>query len=269
MGGSLTPTITAQTIINNGLLDLSGDIGADVFAPVINQSSIKTQGSAATFLLGGLVHDGQSVYNGLGSSTRVFQSASGSGHYTGPGTIHFDAVVRPGAGDGIGTVQKVEVEGGLVLNQNSVTHLELAGPAFTQYDWFAVNGNAVIGGQLIVTALDGYQPEVGFVFPIVTVNGERTGQFEGLDEGDVVAKIGEVNLQITYDFLGDGSVALQAVDSQVLLGDVNLDGAVNLLDVAPFVELVSNNVFQSEADINQDGFINLLDVAPFVSILSS
>ena len=54
----------------------------------------------------------------------------------------------------------------------------------------------------------------------------------------------------------------------VLLGDVNCDGAVNLLDVAPFVDLVSNGGFSVKADINEDGSVNLLDVQPFVALLS-
>ncbi len=53
-----------------------------------------------------------------------------------------------------------------------------------------------------------------------------------------------------------------------LSGDVNLDGVVDLLDVGPFVELLSRQTFQAEADINQDGCVNLLDVAPFVEILA-
>jgi hypothetical protein len=53
-----------------------------------------------------------------------------------------------------------------------------------------------------------------------------------------------------------------------LLGDVNLDGQVNLLDISPFVDLLSSGQYQAEADINVDDQINLLDVAPFVSILS-
>ena len=53
----------------------------------------------------------------------------------------------------------------------------------------------------------------------------------------------------------------------VLLGDVNLDGAVNLLDVGPFVTLLSSGDFQAEADINMDGAVNLLDVGPFVELL--
>ncbi len=52
------------------------------------------------------------------------------------------------------------------------------------------------------------------------------------------------------------------------LGDINRDGAVNLLDVAPFVDLLTTGGLQIEADINQDGVVDLLDVAPFVDLLS-
>ena len=55
---------------------------------------------------------------------------------------------------------------------------------------------------------------------------------------------------------------------EVLFGDVNLDGVANLLDVAPFIDRISNGVFQVEADTNMDGSVNLLDVVSFVDILS-
>ena len=58
------------------------------------------------------------------------------------------------------------------------------------------------------------------------------------------------------------------VEAPVLLGDVNLDGVVNLLDIEPFVELISNQGFQAEADVNQDGVVNLLDIEPLVALLS-
>ena len=57
------------------------------------------------------------------------------------------------------------------------------------------------------------------------------------------------------------------VKEKLLLGDVNLDGIVNLLDVAPFVQILSDGGFQSEADVNQDGAVDLLDVPPFVDLL--
>ena len=55
----------------------------------------------------------------------------------------------------------------------------------------------------------------------------------------------------------------------VLLGDINRDGLVDLLDVGPFVQLLQRGDFQIEADINGDGLVNLNDVAGFVELLSS
>ncbi len=54
-----------------------------------------------------------------------------------------------------------------------------------------------------------------------------------------------------------------------VLGDVNLDGSVTFLDIAPFIALLSNQEFQAEADIDQDGVVNFLDIAPFIQILAT
>ncbi len=58
------------------------------------------------------------------------------------------------------------------------------------------------------------------------------------------------------------------LNTKVLLGDVNQDGVISLLDVQPFVLLVTDSEFQIEADINRDGFVDLLDVQPFVELLT-
>ena len=54
----------------------------------------------------------------------------------------------------------------------------------------------------------------------------------------------------------------------VLLGDVDRNGEVNLLDIAPFVDLLINGGFQFEADTNQDGVVDLLDIESFVALLA-
>jgi hypothetical protein len=53
--------------------------------------------------------------------------------------------------------------------------------------------------------------------------------------------------------------------AETTLGDVNLDGDVNGLDVDPFVALVTGGGFQAEGDMNGDGVVNGLDVDPFVA----
>ena len=70
------------------------------------------------------------------------------------------------------------------------------------------------------------------------------------------------------DRIGIAEVRFLTPSKEVLLGDVNLDGIVDLLDVAPFVERITTGTFQAEADINMDGSVDLLDVAPFVDLLT-
>ena len=41
-----------------------------------------------------------------------------------------------------------------------------------------------------------------------------------------------------------------------------------MLDVGPFVDLLSSGMFQVEADIDKNGAVNLLDVGPFVDLLA-
>ena len=41
-----------------------------------------------------------------------------------------------------------------------------------------------------------------------------------------------------------------------------------MLDVSPFVERLVTQIYQCEGDINQDFSVDLLDVAPFVNLLA-
>ena len=54
----------------------------------------------------------------------------------------------------------------------------------------------------------------------------------------------------------------------VLLGDVNRDGTVDFLDIAPFIAVLSGNEFQAEADCDENGVVNFLDISAFIAILS-
>lgn len=64
-----------------------------------------------------------------------------------------------------------------------------------------------------------------------------------------------------------GARVSTAISGEVLLGDTNGDNVINLLDVAPFIDLLANQEFQAVADINGDGAVNLLDVQGFVTLL--
>ena len=74
-------------------------------------------------------------------------------------------------------------------------------------------------------------------------------------------------------FLGASSGSLGTIQlsviSDVLLGDVNLDGQVDFLDVTPFTGVLATGTFQAEADIDQSGEVDFLDISPFIVLLSS
>ena len=71
----------------------------------------------------------------------------------------------------------------------------------------------------------------------------------------------------THVIVADSDLGI-LIDTLIVPGDLTGDGVVNLLDVAPFVALLSLGGFQAEADLNGDGLVNLLDVQPFVSLLA-
>ena len=57
--------------------------------------------------------------------------------------------------------------------------------------------------------------------------------------------------------------------ASILLGDVNLDGTVNFLDITPFIAFVASDDFLAEADIDGNGVVNFLDITPFIAILTA
>jgi hypothetical protein len=54
----------------------------------------------------------------------------------------------------------------------------------------------------------------------------------------------------------------------VIKGDVNMDGEVTFLDIAPFIAALSLGEYQAEADCNCDSELTFIDIQPFIDILS-
>ena len=80
--------------------------------------------------------------------------------------------------------------------------------------------------------------------------------WEGQSPGGVAGDITVDN----FSFSADGG--------DVLVGDLNCDGNIDLLDVGPFVDLLTSGGFDPKGDINGDTFVDLLDVGPFVELLT-
>lgn len=76
----------------------------------------------------------------------------------------------------------------------------------------------------------------------------------------------EGNESVRFDnFLISGT----PITAAAICGDINLDGSVSFLDIAPFIALLSSQSFQAEADCDVNGVVNFLDIAPFISALAA
>ena len=70
-----------------------------------------------------------------------------------------------------------------------------------------------LNGQLEVLLMYEFTPSAGDTFKIIDVIGTRTGSFLDVNEGDVVAKFGNIELRLSY-LGGDGNdIVLTATDS--------------------------------------------------------
>ena len=197
------------------------------------------------------------------TSTPSFELAAG--RLEGNGVVDDDievpgATIAPGFSTGL-----INFDNDLECGAACTIEIEIA--AADDFDQIIVEGDWTVAGILDVQLIDGYEPCPFESFIIGDAQGAVSGQFNGLSEGDIAASFGNINMSISY-VGGDGNDIVLTAEYIVLYGDANLDGAINLLDVQPFVNLLSNGDYLPEADFNNDGNVNLLDVAPFVDSLA-
>ena len=64
------------------------------------------------------------------------------------------------------------------------------------------------------------------------------------------------------------STASAVPKPEVLLGDCNLDGLVDFLDISTFIAILSSGNFLAQADCDENGEVTFQDISPFIAILS-
>jgi len=97
-----------------------------------------------------------------------------------------------------------------------------------------------------------------------------TGRFSSFDtetRDDLIASA-EGDIEVNSVTLVSLTARAELTIVAVVPGDLNLDGNADLLDVAPFIDLLTNGGFMPQADLNLDGVVNLLDIEPFIDLLT-
>jgi hypothetical protein len=151
-------------------------------------------------------------------------------------------------------------------DQGASAHLEihLGGYAGgTEFDRLALTppATAALDGTLDVTLVDGFVPSIGDEFTFLKA-GSVTGDFTTVDVGDLPDNIEEL-AYVRYDA---DSATLVICDAC----DLNCDGAVDTLDIEPFIDLLVSGASPCSpcaGDVDRDGTVTTLDIEPFIDCL--
>ena len=237
----------------SGAGDVNGD-GFDDFVVGAPFDDDNGQDSGRARVFSGI--DGSVLYNLDGNSTgdSLGGSVSGAGDVNGDG---FDDLIVDSGG---GTVRVFSGVDSSVLYNFAGTTYSRAGDV--NGDGFADLFVGASGTVQVFSGIDGsvlYTIDADSVSTSLSSVGDANG--DGVDDVVVGVLGGGAN---------NGGYARLFVSqiSATILGDCNLDGVVNFLDITPFVRILSSGSFLEEADINQDGAVNFLDITPFLEILA-
>ena len=212
------------------------------------------------------------TYGGAASATNPFFSGSGS-----PQTIAIDQV------SSFAFVQWNDTFGGTGRTAPFFTG-SVAGPMSmdTRMAGDVIDPNTFVG-RVTTTSLGGMAPAVvgggsefdgtgsAFIAVRPRIGSGSTDnvywfKIDFTQGGPIVYSCGQIGSMGEALTVGEGcDGGMKGCD--FALGDVNMDGNVDLLDVDPFVAAVLAGEFVCEADANEDGVVDLLDVDPFVALI--
>ncbi len=254
-------------LVNEGALvsDVS-TLSVNPQAPGITNTGTMQVNTGCTMLLNsaGLFAQtgGQTVVNGTLQVSGAALNLQG-GVLTGSGTVsgsvqNTSATVDPGASAGTLTIS-----GAYTQSAGGMLEIELAGPPpGGPADLLAVSGAAALAGTLQIALIDGFEPQPGQQFTILTAS-SVTGQFTTVvGPGMYTVAYNPTNVVLTVAYT---------------LGDMDCDGDVDFDDINPFVLALSDPVaYQQQypscnllnADCDGDGDVDFDDINPFVAILS-
>ncbi len=234
-GGTLNATLINESVftITNSSFTLASDGLAHVNAAngtiiIEDGATLVVQGSGTTFTNNGVI-----TLNKTGTSATLQVTADeliNNGTISGTGTLDFagttltnNGTISVGASPG-----QIIVIGDLLQSASAVFIAEIAGEEpGVEFDQLSVQGHLTLGGLLDVSLLDGYAPEVGSAFAVITAD-SISGSFDlvsGLDISDAVVlellqtdtSVELVPIEVTLSGSSDGDVLIGSTGKDVVV----------------------------------------------------
>jgi hypothetical protein len=188
---------------------------ANIDGSVTNASGGKiiSGGGGATIFYDDVVNNGE-IRTSTNGFTVFFGAVSGSGTFTGTGTVNFEGDLSPGS-----SPAAVSFGGNATFASSSSLNIELGGiTPGSQYDQLLVSGALSLGGALDVTLINGFTPSAGQAFNILDW-GSLAGTFSSITLPTLAGLSWNTSQLYTTGML---SVAIP--------GDFNLDGTFDAAD---------------------------------------
>ena len=126
-----------------------------------------------------------------------------------------------------------------------------------------VNTTPVLNLEFEITSAGGYT----FTLTGDTAGGPpvtSSGTFSGLTAAAAYANNQSEGPDLALAI--DSISITQTFGLSVLLGDSNLDGVVDFLDIPAMIGILLSGVYLEQADCNEDGELDFSDITPFIAI---
>jgi T5SS/PEP-CTERM-associated repeat protein len=200
--------IVGGGFVNQGTMNFAGTANIDGAMTNAVGGKIISGGGGATIFYDDVINNGE-IRISTNGFTVFFGAVSGSGTFTGTGTVNFEGDLSPGNSPGA-----VNFAGDVVLGPEATLQIELGGTsAGTQYDQINVTGELMLDGTLEVSLINGFTPSAGQTFDILNW-GSLAGAFssfvlpalDGLAWNTSQLASGTLTVAIPGDFNFDGTV---------------------------------------------------------------
>lgn len=208
-------TLKVGTLLtNSGTMNFSGL--ANIVGDVTNNGGAKiiSSGGGPTTFHDDVINNGE-IRTSAGSFTTFFGATSGSGTYTGTGTVNFEGDLKPG-----NSPASVSFGGNMALGVDAALKMELGGlAAGSQYDQVTVAGNLSLDGDLQILLINDFTPAAGNSFDLLNWS-SLSGTFSSLDLPALVGGL-------TWNTSALYTTGILSVVSAGIPGDYNNNGTVD------------------------------------------
>jgi len=247
---------------NQGGLQVTGSGGMTIAAgPFTTSGAVSVASSRSLSRTGSFVQTaGTTTVDGTLTATGGVDVQGGTlaGGGTVVGAVVNGGVVAPGASPGLLTVT-----GNYTQSASGALSIEIGGLAVgTEYDRLAVSGSVTLGGTLSVELVDGFVPDPGDMFMVMTYPSQTVGgSFATLN-----VPCGQVTVTLTAVIVQIAGSAEADMDCNCML-DLDDVPAFALALVDPVAYDLAYDCDPNNADLNGDTIIDGLDVQMFAALL--